>query len=848
MKTMRILILCTLLLGIANPVVGQSPKTGLYFYAHDQNLDKRTSLSLNAGQPYSLASQDNFSLEFDILLRDELVKFGYVFRVVSDAGENFDLVINNIPNILLVIGNQDFPLKTIPVENVWNHLKLSFDKRQNRVLLRFNDELIDCPHNLQAVKSLNISFGQSHFDKLGTTDVSPFILKQIAVSTNDKPVHRWLLDKHGNDVVYDELNAQIANVSNPNWMIDHRSHWKLETSLEASVFPQITFDPIGNKLYILNGQRMLKYSLQTGTQETFENTRHLPADEELCNSLLLNPLTGDLLHYAFTSLPHPTNSLIINKFDTFSNRWIRYNDFAEDSDHAHHNRYISPHDSCLYLFGGYGHYKYNSDFHRINLKTKAQTSLNFSHTITPRYLAAMGGNSTGNKLYILGGRGAEMGRQELSPQNFADLYEVDLKTDAITHLLDLPNNDNLYSNSLVMAENDSCIYYLTYSNLTYATSITLNKLNIYTQQVEKLADNIDFYFRDITSFCDLYYSPSLSKLVAIASHSNDQKTAMVNVYTLDFPPLQLNDALQEVPKQSGSLFLSIFIILILVLVLGIFRKKLFVKKSEEAPLVATQELTTETPPATSQFYDLKTKAIVFLGGFQVFDKEGKNITGEFTPTLKHILVLIILYTLKNNKGISSTKLQEILWFDKSEDAARNNRSVNIRKLRMLLQGLGKVDIDNENSYWTIALADGILCDYWEALRLLHKMQEEKQNAKEDLLHLLELLNAGVMLPNIQFEWVDEFKTNFSNEVIDTMMQVVNNPKNTFHNNLDISLKIADCLLKIDTINEDALGMKIKALSAMGKKGLAKSVFDSFAKEYKALLGETYRGSLNHFFV
>jgi DNA-binding SARP family transcriptional activator len=822
------------------------PQTGLYFYAHTQNIDKRTSLELNNGEPYSLEAQDRFTLEFDFFLRDELVKFGYLFRIVSNSGENFDLLVKNQPNIFFVINNRDFPLKTVPSISAWNHIVLTFDKSQDRISLRYNDEIIDCSHSLGNAKSLDISFGQSFLKNFLTVDVSPFILKDIRVAVNNKSIHHWELNKHDGDVVLDELKNKPAKASNPRWLIDRRIYWEQVASLETPLFPQVAFDSIANVIYLLNDSRLMTYSLLTDSLKTTFDTR-IPPDEILCNSLILNHVNRNLLYYDFKE-----NG--IHTYNFTKNKWNPYDGFESETDHTHHNRYISPFNGNLYLFGGYGHYTYHSDFIRIDLKTNERTTLDFSNIITPRYLAAMGGNKAGDKLYILGGKGAEKGRQELSPKNFSDLYEVDLQTDRIKHLFDLPksngNEANLYSNSLIVTDNDSSLYVLAYSNDTYATSIILNRINLYTHQIEQLADSIKFYFMDIRSFCDLYYSPQLSKLIAIAAYSDDQKTAKVNVYTLDFPPLHWNDAIQDNPKPSKGRFLYIIVGMVIVLLLLIFGKKRFVKnKSVETPLVIEQEEkepAVGTPPlAAPQFYDFKLKAIVFLGGFQVFDKDGKNITGEFTPTLKYILVLIILYTLKNNKGISSNKLQELLWFDKSEEAARNNRSVNIRKLRVLLQRLGKADIIHENHYWTIIRDDDIFCDYREALRLLHKMQEEEQSAKEDLLRLLELLNAGELLPNIQFEWIDEFKTNFSNEVIDTLMRVANNQNNLFHNNLDINLKIADCLLKIDSINEEALGMKIKALSAMGKKGLAKAVLDSFAKEYKILLGETYKGSLSN---
>jgi DNA-binding SARP family transcriptional activator len=849
MKPTKNVVLSILVFMATNLVYGQLPQTGLFFYSHDHNIDKRTSLILNNGEPYKLDAQENFTLEFDIFLRNELVKFGYIFRIISNKDENFDLVINNEANLFFVLNSQDFRLKNIPFLEKWNRVTLLFDKKQNIISLRFNDEIVDCPYDLESLQSLNISFGQCDFKNFLANDVPPFVLKDIQIAGNDRKIHRWTLDKHGVDVVYDELKNEPAITHNPYWLMDNHIYWKKVAEFNAGVFPQITFDSVNNTVYVLNHTDLIKYSLETDSTETFPNTRAMPPNE-FYNRLLFDPLSGKLLYYGFKSDK-------INFYDFTKNAWSDYENFEEEADHAHHNRYISHNDSSLYLFGGYGHYKYNSDFFRVNLKTKERSAFDFSHTITPRYLAAMGGNRAGNKIYILGGRGAEMGRQELSPKNFSDLFEVDLKTNKVKYLFDINeegDEGNVYSNSLVMDESDSCFYVLAYPNNKYSSAITLKKINLYTQEVTTPADTIEFYFRDVTSFCDLYFSPRLSKLIAVASYSEDQKTSQINLYTLEFPPLQLSDVIQKSPISSNKSILYMFIgSLCLLLLLFIFGRKLLSngKKADAAfsnPEETDREEETINPEPQNEktFYNFKTKAILFLGGFQVFDKEGKNITGEFTPTLKYILVLIVLYTLKNNKGISSSKLQELLWFDKSEEAARNNRSVNVRKLRVLLQAVGEIDITNENSYWTISLQDDILLDYKEVLRLIQKIQKDDTNRKDDLLRLLELLNSGVLLPNIQFEWVDNFKTDFSNAVIDALMHVVNNTKNSFYNQPDLRLKIADCILKIDPINEEALAIKCNALYVMGKKGLAKTAFDNFAKEYKLLLGEPYQGSIKNF--
>src|SRR5258708_2431723 len=81
-------------------------------------------------------------------------------------------------------------------------------------------------------------------------------------------------------------------------------------------------------------------------------------------------------------------------------------------------------------------------------------------------------------------------------------------------------------------------------------------------------------------------------------------------------------------------------------------------------------------------------AIYLFGQFQVFDKEGSDITRLFTPLLKELFLIIVLYTIRNGRGISSEGLNEILWHDKPEKDAKNNRSVNLAKLKTVHEKVG----------------------------------------------------------------------------------------------------------------------------------------------------------------
>jgi hypothetical protein len=49
-----------------------------------------------------------------------------------------------------------------------------------------------------------------------------------------------------------------------------------------------------------------------------------------------------------------------------------------------------------------------------------------------------------------------------------------------------------------------------------------------------------------------------------------------------------------------------------------------------------------------------------FGDFKAISKEGQDITGSFAPILRQLFLIIMLYTIKNGKGISSIKLKEFL--------------------------------------------------------------------------------------------------------------------------------------------------------------------------------------------
>lgn len=153
----------------------------------------------------------------------------------------------------------------------------------------------------------------------------------------------------------------------------------------------------------------------------------------------------------------------------------------------------------------------------------------------------------------------------------------------------------------------------------------------------------------------------------------------------------------------------------------------------------------------------KKSSILFLDGFQVWDKNGADITKSFTPILKQLLILIILYSVNNKKGISNVTLRELLWFDKTDESAQNNRRVNIRKLKLLLEKLDGVELVKESTYWALKFTHAY-CDYIDVCNWIDKVKNKEPITAENINDLPLNLLSGQLLPYVQTDWLDSFKS------------------------------------------------------------------------------------------
>ncbi len=830
-------IVLTLLIFIS--ILGKtqgSYNRGLHFRSFEVDQDKRTGLNLTPDN--KIVTTNGFTLKFDIQLQKQLNNFGYIFRIVGNDSVNIDMVADITSSdylFSLVTGEKSLikvrsqEIKNFK-ENFWMTVIVIYDKKNNLITLKINDLQKKSNFKTNKLSSINLYFGLNNNPIFANTDVPPMTIKDILIyDDRDELKYNWKLKKHALDKVYDECQNKKAICINPIWEIDRHVKWQLKARIVIPYeLPQIAFDEERGRIYFAKHKAIFTYD---AVLQTIDSIVAKKGEIYNCmsNQLLFDKNSGKLISYNF-------DNANLAKFDFRTLEWSNENTQKTTPQFWHHSKYFDANDSSLITFGGYGYHKYKSDVMRYSLKNKEWKQHDISSNIAPRYLGSLGYLGKDELLYF-GGYGSKTGNQEEFPHNYYDLYKVNSKTLKVNKLweMDAPKEHFTNSNSLVVNKEKNTFYNLAYSNTSYSTSLKLLEFSIDKPEFKIVGDTIPFKFKDIESYCDLYYCAQTSELLAVTAVSKNNASD-INIYSIAYPPLRTQDVLQK--EETASIWKwYLFLIPILLFPILYFVKKRKDKIKNKVNAYLNFEYNTSK-------MELKPSSINLLGYFQLIDKDGKNITGNFTATTSQMLVLIILHTVKNGQGISTQELSEILWPDKDTDSARNNRNVYMSKLRLLIKNVGDIELINQNNYWSANIGKNVFCDYKNVMCLIDHVKKQQTPNIELVTEIINLASRGFLLPNLQEEWLDAFKGDYTNLVIETLTSLLQNKE--IKSDPILVLHISDAILKHDSIDEDITKLKISTLFNLGKKNQAKQCYEKFAENYKNFMGVTYKASFDQF--
>jgi two-component SAPR family response regulator len=808
---------------------------GLKFNSHNVSLDKRTELNLTPDEFFKFNTEFEISFLYSTIRLDPNSRsgFGYVFRIIDEEGNNVDLLSTPTPRfgLNLVIGKTNtivalqYPKAGI---NNWFRLRIKFLLSEDEVVFYTPDTFyVQKNVGLKKNDSFKIIFGANDYKQFTNTDVPSMAIKDIEIYNNGKLKYKWPLDEKEGNFALDKIQGKKAKVLNPNWILINHQNWKInfQEELKEPVF--LATDSTLGIIYLVGHENLYKFS---ASDSVIQKIKYKEKSDFF--SRIFNVFYNSIDQLIYCYLP---DKGIIYTLNPNSAEWSKGITIKNiEPIFRHHNFYFDVEKNQSYFLGGYGLHKYKNKITRIDLSTGNSENLPTNDSIYfPRYLAGLG--ALNDTLYILGGYGSKTGNQLINPHSYFDMFGYSVRDEHLFKKFEVPHvfKDMIVGNSMWIDKKTRDYYALVYSKVRFENELQLIRGNLEHNELEMVGNKIPFKFLDIRSNTNLFCFPTLNKLFAYISYSTDS-TTQVAIYSIENPP---NNSDEESLKFVKSRIYLVWIIPILVMFLLTFGLVLLKRRKKSDIRYDVNTLMTENKEVEQSVSEIHEKPyrVIFFGGFQVFNKMNEDITRKFSPVLKELYLLILLNSFKNNKGVSSEKISEVLWYGKDEKSARNNRAVNINKLRILIEEIGDCELSHKTDYWKINIQDSeINYDYADFLNIT---TSKKNITKQKVNQLIKITNKGPFLLDVHYDWLDDFKAFVSDSIVDTLVKF--GQKCNLKTEAEFVIHLADTVFNFDSVNEEAMVLKCKAQFHMGKHSIAKATYEKFFKEYLTMYGQEY---------
>jgi len=810
---------------------------GLKFQGHDVTPDKRTELNLTPGG--FLKFQDEIEISFDYKLERIVPNstFGYIFRIINSENLNVDLLSTPSPDLRLNVvagkSNSYIPLQfPSNLLGKWLKLRIKLLLDEDKLIFYTPDTfIVEQGIGFKKKDEFKIIFGANDFNMFKTTDVPSISIKNLQIFEKGVLKYSWPLNEFEGFISKDKINGHEAKIKNPVWLKMTHQVWHSEFEKETDGSVMVAFDEKNERIFMVGTRELWIYSARDNDFIQVSYNKEIDFNPDGSNAIF-NSSDKKIYCYMVDNGP-------VYAIDVETGEWIQKElSHYLETKFRHHNRFYNPSNNSIYLFGGYGLHKYNGEIRKIDLTSMSVENLLGNDSVFyPRYLAGLG--ELNDTVYILGGYGSTSGDQLINPHSYYDLMGYSLKSGRVFKKFEIPRiiDDMALANTLWIDPETRNYFALIFEKSLFNGYLQLVKGNLNAPVIEFAGNKIPHQFLDIRSFSSLFYMPSQKKLFAYTSYQSENGKTKVALYSISYPPenFNMNDSEEKVVKNQFVYYVILFILLLTGVFIFVFRKR---ERRKIAHLNNETKIMTESIPM-NDLSDSTTGTrkyhIVFFGGFQVYNKHFEDITSWFSPLLKELFLLIFLYSFKNNKGVSSEKLTEILWYDKSEKSAKNNRAVNIAKLKGFLEEIGSCELSKKTGYWKISFEDSqIHSDYFDFLNIT---SSKKNLTKQKVIQLIEISQKGGFLVNAHYEWLDEFKAQVSDRIMDTFVEY--GQKADIKAEAEFIIHLADCIFNFDLVNEEAMILKCKAQYCLGKHSHAKATYDKFFKEFITMYNQEY---------
>lgn len=803
---------------------------GLEFAGKKIAQELRTSLNLFPDK--LLTVKDDLDLSFDLSFAPGYDSyFGYIFRITNEQGQNTDLIYSNQTQSINLVSGDEYTgilFKFPPSEVVgkWYHLQFSFNLHTLITTLKINGQpagKATMPASLG--NQLHIIFGASHYKYSNTYDLPTMRLRDVQIAQAGKTQYHWALRQHDGEKDIDLINHSKAIVEHPIWLAKAYSEWNTRQTVTVNGNAGLTFDKEKGILYITAKDSLYRFFCNGNKLSAIPlaQSRAMPA--------------GNVTEY--DSKRHQLMNYFVDDqqvacYNDTQRTWSKPSEEDKVTGFWQHSHFYSSYDSSLYVLGGYGHYHYTAEIQKYSTADDQwKTVVAKGDKFAPRYMAALGSTENGDSAYILGGHGSATGDQLLNPENFYDLLLFDVKNHTFKKIytLEKPDMPMAFGNAMVVDTKEKAFYALAYANDRMESSLQLIKGSLDKPEYIKLGNELPYQFYDIKSSASLYYYAKGQELIAVTLYYPENNVTEIKINTILFPPALLIPEEGVVERNYQYLIWGLIVLTILLIALLLRRKK----QETVAPAITVYHLQAPLKKApVLRMLELpapvekKRAAVYLLGHFTVIDKEGNDVSKLFSPLVKELFLLILLHSSFGRKGISSEKINEILWTGRSVKDAKNNRSVNMVKLKNILEKLGNYSLAKENGKWELTFDDEVYVD----LRHCHHLI-----LNNNISQLVQVCGRGGLLMETDYSWLDKFKSDLTTALLNIFTRHLDEHAEQL--NPEEIIQTCDSMLHFDSLCEEAVMYKCRALVAMHQHATARSLFRTFKNEYETLYGEPF---------
>jgi len=784
---------------------------GLSFQSYEVTQDERTSLDLT---PHSgVDASKGFCIEFDMKIKEGFC-FGYIFRFIDDKLNHLDFCSNhNAKRFNFIFGDDDDVISNIdlPMEDgcAQHHIKVRIPPGGDCFLCSVDSVTVSVPVGGSRLGKFKFQFGCIDNDRYYSSDLPHYTLKNVVLyGGRGKMIASWPMAAHTENAVYDTLGYKKAVVRNPVWNIDDHAKWTRREVFNLPVGDHgVTFSDDGNNVFIMLKDKMIVYFTKDGHSEYRESVQGtMPA---ATGNQLMFDAADDILLAASGS------DSGIYFYSLSFNFWKKVGEGMTPPFNNHQGMYFDNDTHTAYFVAGYGMHEYFNDVCSFDFDGESVWKRD-TIAMTPRYMCAVG--KYGDRILIIGGMGSRTGRQEMDPHNLYDILSVDFRTgicDTLSYIKRPEGSGQfVFSPDLVSAIDQNLVYTLIFDNETFNSAAHLVSLNPHDGTLSYFDEQIPFKFQDLCSYCRLFRGGADGNtLYAVLTQPQGDSGYEVSIYSMSYPPLKKEDIIEK-DRLRPVEYAGIGALVVLAILLAIFFSR---RKRDKELIIPAMDMSVKAVKPSKSFIRL-------LGGFQVVDAVGNDISSKFSPILKGLLSYIILRYSKDGKGISTSTLDMAFWPDMERVKALNNRRVNLSRLRTLLLQVGPISIDSCEGYVNLQISSPVYCDYLALNDALHN------RIFKDIISIGSL---GPLLPDLNYDCIYEFKSELTFNLSDMLNHF---DKSGERDNLMNQIYLSNVVLLQDPVDENAISVKCRALYTLGQKGLSKSTFDSFVSQYRSLLG------------